>query len=166
MPESLKLEQRASVDFMWARMEYKCHSESYTKKISAGTRPPQPCGVSSGCVVTKYALSPASPTWAIRTAIQTPRTSAPPPPQGVTRLFSPPEWSWYLATASLEQIKRHDLRQMKGASCFPTPWSYCFVYLISQKGLRHEGRKYDYESSRTQLRLEVGGWRDSTRGRD
>lgn len=29
VPESLKLEQRASVDFMGAEMECKCHSESY-----------------------------------------------------------------------------------------------------------------------------------------
>lgn len=53
MHESLKLEQKASVDFMWAK---KCHSESHAKKTSAVHGPPRSCGVKSGCPATKGML--------------------------------------------------------------------------------------------------------------
>lgn len=168
------LEQRASVDFMRAKMGCKCHSESYTEKISAGTRPPYSCGVHSSCMATK-----ATPQ-ALTLLHAATRTALPTKLQGLW-LSTLPASVWpqdFLFSSWTELVPGHCFVRT-GQEMWPkanekeplvawdgdsTPLSYCFIYLISQKVLRNEGKKYDYDSSRLQLWLLGRGKSNSGEG--
>lgn len=150
MPESLKLEQRASVGFIWAQMECKCHSESHTKKSSAGTRPPQSCGVNSGCVT--KAMPQTLPLLHRATGSKV-LGSLPEPPSCVWKqdcLFS--SWMELVPGHCFARIGQELCPEASEKGPFAswddqtTPLSYCFVYLISQKVLRNQesSRKYDF----------------------
>ena len=66
-------------------------------------------------------LSPASSLWVNRTAGHTRLQGLLSLPDKcvTTELFSPPEWSWYLAAIQLEQIKGCVLRQKKRSLLLP-----------------------------------------------
>lgn len=164
MHESLKLQQRASVDFMWAK---KCHSESHAKKTSAVHGAPRSCGVKSGCPATKGML------WALpllRGSTELPgtpgsRDSCPCLRQVCDNQTVFSSWMELVPGCYIVETdqgmcpkasEKEPLASWDGDSA---PLGYCFVYLISQKVLRQEGRsrKYDCEFSRLQLWLRVGG---------
>lgn len=159
MPGSLELEQRPSVDFMWAKMECKCHSEAHTKKISAGRRSPQSRGVNSGYVATK-AVPRALPL--LRGPPELPCTpgsedSCPHPCQVCDNRTVFSSWMELVPGHCFVRIdqgmwpKANEKEPLASWDGDSTPLSYCFVHLISQKKvLRHEGcsRIYDHEPSR------------------
>lgn len=172
MHESLKLEQKASVDFMWAK---KCHSESHAKKTSAVHGPPRSCGVKSGCPATKGML------WALpllRGSTELPGT---PGSRDSCPCLCQVCDNWTVFSSWMELVpgcyivgtdwgvcpkanEKETLASWDGGSA---PLGYCFVCLISQKVLGQEGRsgKHDCEFSRLQLRLRVGG-KSNRGGRD
>lgn len=96
---------RVNKGLQWVSYEPKWNVsaiQSHTLKSSTGTRPPQSCGVNSGCVT--KSMPQTLPLLHRATGSKdfwVPSRSPHPVCENRT-VSSPPEWSWYLATALSE----------------------------------------------------------------